>query len=1065
LWQILSKRWIGKIGENKMRPLTLTITAFGPYATKEIIDFTELEGRNLFVITGDTGAGKTTIFDAIAYALYGKASGQDRDGESLRSHFAAPDLVTSVEIEFELRGERYWVRRIPKQRKKRVRGLGYIEQNAEAEFKKIEGQAEIISGVREVNEKIIGLLGLSYEQFKQIIMIPQGEFRELLTTDSKARQDILQKIFGTEGFRRVQEILDDQAKDMSQEVHNLQKQRDEYVRSLDGSSYLALAMALEPIHYNIALVMEEAKAAIAMDKCNGKDLQDQVTKQEEQIAEKQGEIFQSKANNLKISVRDEACQKKEMLLAGQVQIEEKKLAVKEAQKALGLVAVDENRRDRESYVQKKEVELLQAKAKTKNAQQGLEISQQKYQAEKEKEEEYNGLLTRQAKFQELRSTVADWDARQVRNVELEQELAIITKNREAIKSQLEKTRSEAIACQKELDKIRDKKAQDVLQAVELDKVNSTCTKLRILKKEQADFIRLEEMSKALKEQEAEGQTKYQQAKEEYQEGQKAFLQGQAGLIASQLKAGHSCPVCGSEHHPKLASLLEEIPTEGKLQVLGKKEEQARQRYDEVRGKFESCKGKCTAQRQIIIRLVADLEESVEDHISALEIEELSGYIGEKLPIWQEKKEQLTAKHEKIVEQEKEYEVLSELLGKKTELVTTLGNQLEGLETKYRELFAKVRSAQDAIKKLETEVPREMRSMKNLLEVLQGIGDEIQSMRESQERSQKEYRDSQVNWAATIAEEKSIEKSLVEGLEELKSAQQRFIDAMLAAGFKGEGAYRKAKLTEKEMRSLEEQINSYYAELRSLTDYCQQLQQEVEGLKLVDIPAMEEEHLALQLQKKELVKEQGVIVARQTHNERIVKNILLLLEKTAQKAEEHQVIGQLAKIAKGDNEEKISFERYVLAAFFNDIINAANTRLRKMTSGRYQMNRIAQKGKGGGQSGLEIEVLDYYTGQFRHVKTLSGGESFKASLALALGLAEVVQAYAGGISLDTMFVDEGFGTLDPESLDSAIACLMELQHSGRLVGIISHVPELKESIDARLEIKAGSAGSVAKFSIR
>jgi len=207
------------------------------------------------------------------------------------------------------------------------------------------------------------------------------------------------------------------------------------------------------------------------------------------------------------------------------------------------------------------------------------------------------------------------------------------------------------------------------------------------------------------------------------------------------------------------------------------------------------------------------------------------------------------------------------------------------------------------------------------------------------------------------------------------------------------------------------------------------------------------------------------VARQTHNERIMKNILLLLEKTAQKAEEHQAIGQLAKIAKGDNEEKLSFERYVLAAFFNDIINAANARLRKMTSGRYQMNRIAQKGKGGGQSGLEIEVLDYYTGQFRHVKTLSGGESFKASLALALGLAEVVQAYAGGISLDTMFVDEGFGTLDPESLDSAIACLMELQHSGRLVGIISHVPELKESIDARLEIKAGIAGSFAKFSIR
>ena len=177
-----------------------------------------------------------------------------------------------------------------------------------------------------------------------------------------------------------------------------------------------------------------------------------------------------------------------------------------------------------------------------------------------------------------------------------------------------------------------------------------------------------------------------------------------------------------------------------------------------------------------------------------------------------------------------------------------------------------------------------------------------------------------------------------------------------------------------------------------------------------------------------------------------------------------LIGHLAKIARGDNEQKLSFERYVLAAFFNDIIDAANSRLKKMTSGRYQMSRITQKGKGAGQSGLEIEVFDYYTGQARHVKTLSGGESFKASLALALGLAEVVQSYAGGISLETMFVDEGFGTLDPESLDSAIGCLIELQHSGRLVGIISHVPELKSSVDARLEIEACKDGSKAQFCI-
>ena len=256
-----------------MRPLKLTITAFGPYATQQIIDFSELKGRNLFVITGDTGSGKTTILDAIAYALYGKASGRDRDGESLRSHFASPDLMTSVEMEFEISGQRYWVQRIPKQRKKRTRGEGYTDQNAEAEFKFLDGESSVISGVKEVNEKITQLIGLSYEQFKQIIMIPQGEFRELLNADSKDRQDILQKIFGTEGFRRVQELFDSQAKMLTQEVSRLESQRNECIRSLDGSGYLALSGVVELPDFNISLVVDEAKQAIEQDAIDASDLQ------------------------------------------------------------------------------------------------------------------------------------------------------------------------------------------------------------------------------------------------------------------------------------------------------------------------------------------------------------------------------------------------------------------------------------------------------------------------------------------------------------------------------------------------------------------------------------------------------------------------------------------------------------------------------------------------------------------------------------------------------------------------------------------------------------------------
>jgi len=1048
-----------------MRPLKLKITAFGPYATQQIIDFTELQGRNLFVITGDTGAGKTTILDAIAYALYGKASGQDRDGESLRSHFAVADLITAVELEFELQGECYWVRRIPKQRKKRVRSLGYIDQNAEAEFKKLDDKSAVVCGVREVNEKIMGLIGLSYEQFKQIIMIPQGEFRELLTADSKTRQDILQKIFGTEGFYRVQELLEDQAKNLSQEVNNLHKQRDEYIRSFDKNSYPGLAAALAQANYNIPLVIEEAQRTIELDRDKENSLQEQVVKQEEKITDKQGEIFQSKANNLKINARDEAYEKRNILLAGQLQIEDKKLKVKQGRKALGLMGVDANCHNRLQYVEKKERELLQANLQRQEAEKVVEISQKNYQLEKEKEEKYSQLVIQQVKLQELRVKVADWDARQAKNTQLEQQLAMITKNREAIKKELEKTRSEITDCQKNLDKAREVRAKYTLAAAELEKVNSICTKFKSAEAEQTDVIHLEQSALHLQQRAFEAQIRNEQVAAEYQEAQKSFLQGQAGIIASQIKAGHSCPVCGSEHHPRLASLLEAIPSEAKLQELGKQQEQTRQEYEGIRGNWESSKAECYTKQQILLRMIIEIKELIEDDSSIVSMEKLGEYIAQELTIWQEKKQQLTQINEDLLQQEKDQEVLFLLLVNRTELAAQLAKESEELEEKHIELFAKCRSGQDAMKELEAEVPIEMRSMKNLLNALQGIENSLKNMKQALERVEGDYRDSQVGYAAAVSEEKIIEKSLKEGLEELRSARQAFMDAMLHAGFNGEEEYFQAKQAEKDMKSLEEQINNYYEELRSVTDSYQQLQQEVEHLSLIDIKAVEEEYHILQVEKKELVNQHAAIMARKSHNERTLRSISALGEKTMQKTTQHQLIGHLAKIAKGDNEEKVSFERYVLAAFFNDIINAANNRLKKMTGGRYQMNRIAQKGKGGGQSGLEIEVLDYYTGQYRHVKTLSGGESFKASLALALGLAEVVQSYAGGISLDTMFVDEGFGTLDPESLDTAIACLMELQHSGRLVGIISHVPELKENIDARLEIKASTDGSFAQFSIR
>ena len=1047
-----------------MRPLKLTITAFGPYATQQIIDFSELKSRNLFVITGDTGSGKTTILDAIAYALYGKASGRDRDGESLRSHFASPDLMTSVEMEFEISGQRYWVQRIPKQRKKRTRGEGYTDQNAEAEFKFLDGESSVISGVKEVNEKITQLIGLSYEQFKQIIMIPQGEFRELLNADSKDRQDILQKIFGTEGFRRVQELFDSQAKMLTQEVSRLESQRNECIRSLDGSGYLALSGVVELPDFNISLVVDEAKQAIEQDAIDASDLQTQVNQQEQWVAGKQGEIFQGKANNLKLDCRDKAYQKKIALETCQPKINDKKIKLQLGRKALGLVGVEEYRYSRGVNVQNTRVELAKAVKQEEKAKDDVIIGENDYQVEMDKEGKRQELLTDEARLQGLTAKVADWDARQTKVVCLAQELVIVKKDRNAIKKQLELTRNDIKDCQTSIDNNRAATTEYACKVVELEKINYIYGKIETLKVENDRLIMVQQSAIKLEQQEAEERLKYTQAQADYEGAQNLFLEGQAGLLASQLNENDLCPVCGSEHHPHLAVMTGTIPSEVELKKLIQRDKQARELYDEANGKYGRIKADNYAQHQIVLRLQKELDVIMLDNLSEISLAQLTKYIAAKLPAYKMGRQGLNDEIKKLLIQTKDEKELSATLINKTEIVSKLAADLESLEGQYTELFAKVESAKDAMQGLEDEVPSDVRSTKALGEALGRIKKEYDGMRQALKTAEQELRDRQIRQATAMAEKKGIEKALLQGVEELTIAQQNFMTALDIAGFNEEAEYVKAKLTENAITGLEIEINDFQETLRSVNDSYLQIMQEVEGLVVIDVAALEIEYLELQTSKNHLITQRTTIVARQAHNQTMLNSICTLVKKIDQKEEEHQLIGHLARIARGDNEQKVSFERYVLAAFFNDIIDAANFRLKKMTGGRYQMSRITQKGKGGGQSGLEIEVFDYYTGQSRHVKTLSGGESFKASLALALGLAEVVQSYAGGISLETMFVDEGFGTLDPESLDTAIGCLIDLQHTGRLVGIISHVPELKTSIDARLEIEACKDGSRAQFCI-
>jgi exonuclease SbcC len=1047
-----------------MRPLKLMMTAFGPYANEQIIDFTELGSRNLFVITGDTGAGKTTVLDAISYALYGKASGRDRDNESLRSHFARADVLTTVELDFEIAGQRYWIRRVPKQRKAKARGLGSTDQNAEAELKTFDGETAVIAGVTEVNNKLIQLMGLTYDQFKQIIMIPQGEFRELLTADSKARQDILQKIFGTEVLRRIQELLEGKASTLSRAVTALTGQRSELIRSVDGRGYPALDELLRGEPYPVQQVFTELAKAVSADVAMANELQALIIVKEKIIAAKQADIFKGQEINRQLIERDEAQQKQQLAESQLDKMEQKQKVLQNAKRALILQAVDDDCRSRVIVAQEKERQFIQAVKQEQAAAIAVVRTKQSYHLEKAKEEPRNQLLAEQAKLEGLRAKVADWDTAKQKVAELQEKLEKVKNDKDGTQQRLETTRQEMITYQAGLDRAKTAAVDYARLEIEFAQAADRYAKIQVLQEENDRLATLRQSYRRLQREEELQRKNYEQSQQDYETAQRSFLEGQAGQLAAKLVAGEPCPVCGSTEHIHPAVFLTAIPCEAELKKLRDFEKTVKATWDQANQTFQRIHAEGSAQQKIVLRLQQELHRVVAEDLLDLEKERLTSYIIAKLPVCKREMAVLTDKLEELAKYKQAEQNFVTKLAANNRAVTELEKRSAELTSVYIMAFSQLQSLKDVVKALEAELALEIRSMEKLQQAINQIRDRFELMKRQFEQSEQQFNDSKVYYAKTLAVKEAAQKSLAEAQAEYEKSSQRFREALLANKFATEIEYQQAKLDENSINLLDKEIVAYFEALRSIRDHCLHSQQQVEGLTTVDIEALVAARNIVQAEKDQLSDRRTMVLSRKSLNQNMLERITLISDQLGQQEQEYQLIGHLARIAKGDNDQKVSFERYVLAAFFNDIIHAANTRLEAMTGGRYRMNRMVEKGKGSGQSGLELEVFDYYTGQSRHVKTLSGGESFKASLALALGLAEVVQYYAGGISLETMFVDEGFGTLDSESLDQAINCLIDLQHSGRLVGIISHVPELKASVDARLEIEAGKDGSSAHFCV-
>jgi DNA repair protein SbcC/Rad50 len=1040
-----------------MKPLKIVMQAFGPYAGRETIDFRELDNRTMFVISGKTGAGKTTIFDGISYAIYGKASGEDRNPTELRSQFANHDDSTEVDLLFSLRGRTYRIWRSPQQEKKKARGEGYTTINARSELYVYDedGKEQLLAAnVREVDEKIKELIQLDANQFRQILMIPQGEFRKLLTSDSKDKELILQRLFHTELYKTIQEKLKSEADELKRSVESsIEERTRELVRiHFEENEELQSLLLENPLNDHRILNLL-APHIEEMEK-KEKKLRQQYENVQEKRDAYQKDLAEAKSVVDQYNLQEKLKNQKESLLALKPEIESIDHEIVLARRASHLVQQDEycHKLNRNLNELKSQLATLSEEKQT--------ITEKLLTATKIFEEETNNEPLREqaskrvTQLENMEKDIDSLDTLMNETGELkeryEKQQGIVTKQNEQI-SFLQKGIKER--------EIRVKAGESGQEHVfQLEK--NVQEKLSLLEQIN-DMNQLEQNLQRVKTERDQLKTRYSQLEDRLQDASETltFLEGkwnsaQAALLAKGLADDAPCPVCGSEHHPNPAVEADTIPSSEDLKVAKGKQQEL-----EAEEKKLSL---AIAQEETKIQGIQEQIENINKKIREKKRDFKQFEIGETQSLLMKEIESLKtniASKKKEVEQVK---VMGEEIRKGREKL----EELEGARGKNQDMLQELNTLfhtkNTTLEKVKESIPLELRTKAQFDQVLQKEKQRLKELKTSFEQAQKQYYEllNQNSVKESQVKDKEIHIENVNG--EMKAERDAFLTLLTEQGFSHYKAFLEAKKSESEVTVLQEKVKKYGEDLRSVTDRLSDIDQILKDKQRPDIQRIEEDIIKVTDELKEVNDHLNRVMTNRKENELILTRVTAINEGIKDLESRYQTVGHLAEVARGQNANRITFERYVLASFLEDILRVANERLIKMTSGRYQLIRKTDRSKGNVQSGLELLVFDQYTGQERHVKTLSGGESFKASLALALGLADVVQQYAGGVSLETMFIDEGFGTLDPESLDQAIEALMDIQSSGRLVGLISHVPELKERIDARLEVISSQNGSRTEF---
>ncbi len=914
-----------------MRPVILTMSAFGPYADKTTVDFNKLGSDGLYLITGTTGAGKTTIFDAITYALYGTASGKNRKDSMFRSNYADMNTPTFVELVFDYSGQRYTIKRNPTYTRAAKRGTGVAEEKASAVLTLPDGR--VIDRTADVDKALIEILGIDRDQFLQIAMIAQGEFLRVLNATTEERKKIFRQIFKTERFEKLQYNLSYLYKQKKYEREDVQKTVNHYISDI--------SVDVDDILYVDVQDAKDGRMLIS-------DVITLVSKLVEQDNDSEKQICK------KIQENDE-----------QLEITNKKLGKAQETKKLALSL--------ESY--NKLLSVLEPENEKNNS---------IYQAEKEKTPKREKLSSDIAL---LEQEIADYDVFEENKKTFASLKCAIEKNSVLLKNLNEKLSAEndkLTSLKEENEKYINAGEIKERLVAEKSKMSEDVKFFNDLIKDINEYFTL---SARLQN----GQKKYVDAdnlaltkENEYSDKKTAFLREQAGILAENLEDGKPCPVCGAISHPEKAKKAQAAPSEAELNLCEKEAVEYRAKANDLYAKLIEFKGRTD-----------NFLENIKNR------------------------------------------------AEKTGKQDNLNECLEACKNLAEDINTKIAATDKEI----SEENRKITRKNELAELIPNSEKEKESI------------------AVTIS---SLEKNIASDDASMKKTEEQLLILSKKLRFAGKKeANDQLSLFRKELQAMTAQFESaeknYRESERKLLETESSIKTVNEALKnavVIDEKAEGENRERFRAVSDELHNKHKKVLARLDINKKIISCLTEYFDKLSVLEKEESIYAVLSKTANGElsGKTKTDLETYVQMSYFDRILEKANTRFMVMSDGQYELVRHTMGDNLRSQVGLDLDVKDHHNGALRSVKSLSGGESFLASLSLALGLADLIQSDSGGIKLDTMFVDEGFGSLDDDALRQAMKALGELTRGNRLVGIISHVDELKNRIDKQIIIKKDTSGS-------